>query len=274
VFGDLGAWRALSGRTKDDRPMTERILWGKLMPWEKDRGERMLNLITQTALGRLRTMRGQLAEGGGVIDYVAPEQNWRPVDEFIFYSHAGREGADARQKAAWLATTYSLEPGVGLSGTFAAAQLAEFEAWRRATLLLLALEAHRIEHGALPKSLDELVGPYLGVLPLDPYSGLEFDYFPAGLPQPATPLEAAELTEKHLWPRMSVVIPGKPCIWCTGPHLLARKWQPQGESEDTLEKPKPVVYYESRDYWDHSHVLLPYRAWSRGYWFPIPDQRQ
>ncbi len=302
VWGDLRAWMVLYGDTKVDRGMTEWILWGKLMPWERYRGERMLNLITEAALARLQqirfavthysgapddrdhwtyqqlSMRDSMTQGPGTVDLLARNDGWNPVDEFKVddgsYADYSSLQAQSRQKAAWLSTTYALDPGIGLSGTFAAAQMAEFEAHRRATLLLLALEAHRIEHGALPKSLDELVGPYLDALPLDPYSGLEFDYFPAGLPQPATPLEAAELTEKQLWPPMSVVAPGKPCIWCSGPRLLAGMWQPYGASEETAEKPKPVLYYGSRDYRDHADVLLPYRAWRRGNWFPIPDQAQ
>ena len=53
---------------------------------------------------------------------------------------------------------------------------------RRANCVVLALMAWKLEHGQLPDKLDELVGPYLKKLPLDPHStGLPFKYFPKGI---------------------------------------------------------------------------------------------
>ena len=58
---------------------------------------------------------------------------------------------------------------------------------RRATYILMALEAWKVDHlGVLPERLDELVGPYLERLPLDPYSGKEFFYSRKGLKLPPT----------------------------------------------------------------------------------------
>ena len=79
---------------------------------------------------------------------------------------------------------------------------------RRSTQLLLALEAWRLEHGAPPESLDELVGPYFAQLPRDPYSGRNFLYFPNGLPQ------WRELDYKS----QRMIHP--PVIWTCGPRLL------------------------------------------------------
>ena len=56
------------------------------------------------------------------------------------------------------------------------------ETSRRATCLLLAIEAWKLQHGSLPKTLDQLVGPCLDRLPVDPYSGVSFRYFRDGLP--------------------------------------------------------------------------------------------
>jgi hypothetical protein len=47
---------------------------------------------------------------------------------------------------------------------------------RRATVIVLALEAWKAKHGKLPRTLDELVGAYLDKLPLDPYSGGPYRY--------------------------------------------------------------------------------------------------
>jgi hypothetical protein len=51
---------------------------------------------------------------------------------------------------------------------------------RRLTRLALAVQAWRLEHGSVPKSLDVLVGPVLGALPLDPQTGKPFLWFPEG----------------------------------------------------------------------------------------------
>ena len=44
----------------------------------------------------------------------------------------------------------------------------------RAVRVVLALEAWKLKHGSLPKSLAQLVGPYLDRLPIDPYTGESF----------------------------------------------------------------------------------------------------
>ena len=54
------------------------------------------------------------------------------------------------------------------------------ETCRRATRLILALEAWKLEHGGLPPSLDDLKGKYLDQLPVDPYRGDPFSYEPRG----------------------------------------------------------------------------------------------
>lgn len=56
------------------------------------------------------------------------------------------------------------------------------ENYRRATRLILAIEAWKLEHGRLPKSLEDLKGKYPDQLPIDPYTGGEFDYEPKGRP--------------------------------------------------------------------------------------------
>ena len=46
----------------------------------------------------------------------------------------------------------------------------------------LALIAYKLDHGSYPASLDALVPDYLPFVPIDPYSGLPFEYRPHGLP--------------------------------------------------------------------------------------------
>ena len=60
-------------------------------------------------------------------------------------------------------------------------QYADMENHRRATRIVLALQAWKLEHGDYPKTLDELVGPYFEKLPTDPFSGESYQYFPEGV---------------------------------------------------------------------------------------------
>ncbi len=52
----------------------------------------------------------------------------------------------------------------------------------RAAKLLLAIEAWRLEHSALPDSLDALMGVYFDTVPRDPFSGTPFEIYPQGAP--------------------------------------------------------------------------------------------
>ena len=56
------------------------------------------------------------------------------------------------------------------------------ETYRRATRLILALEAWKLDHGGLPQSLNELRGKYFDQVPVDPRTGDAFQYEPKGLP--------------------------------------------------------------------------------------------
>lgn len=53
----------------------------------------------------------------------------------------------------------------------------------RATVIIMALNAWKAEHGKLPDRLDELVGSQLDRLPLDPLFAQPFQYFPRGTPE-------------------------------------------------------------------------------------------
>ncbi len=86
----------------------------------------------------------------------------------------------------WLNTTHPMPAEIGRLGIEAAGELAWFEAHRRATIIILALQAYRLEHGQLPISLDALTGDYFEHIPLDPYSCMPYLYFPNGRPLPKT----------------------------------------------------------------------------------------
>ena len=46
----------------------------------------------------------------------------------------------------------------------------------------MALRAFQLDHGRWPVTWDELIGPYLDHVPLDPWNGLPFELRPQGYP--------------------------------------------------------------------------------------------
>ncbi|HTU23797.1 MAG TPA: hypothetical protein VMF30_00280, partial [Pirellulales bacterium] len=96
----------------------------------------------------------------------------------------------------------------------------------RATKIILALEAWRLEHGQLPDKLDELVPSLLDSVPSDPIYAKSFFYYPDGMPQladdrlllsSAADVAAAqkEADEWNYAPRVIKLsaIAGRPTLW-------------------------------------------------------------
>jgi hypothetical protein len=282
VLGDPSAWQALFGRGSHDQMPPMR--WPKLMPWEEDRGLRALNLISASNLQRLEAMRKTLAEHGGVVDELPLLPDWYSA-EYIWNRNEGWN--DVRRPPSEFAWVAELTPQlweVNELGTFVDLVTAELAARRRGTLLLLALEAYRLGHGELPASLDNLVGSGLDALPHDPYSGRPFCYYPLGLPNPATGVEEVQLkqvrsiTSRHHTGEPPL-IPGTPCIWCTGPflHTELYRWpNPQTDSDksETEKDLDDCVYYTLRqpDQQANPRQMPMFIAWGRGFWFPIPPR--
>jgi hypothetical protein len=90
-----------------------------------------------------------------------------------------------------------------------------FENHRRAVRILLALQAWKLDKGTYPKTLDELVGPYLKSLPNDPYCAQPYLYYPEGLKEA---LQGRDIN-------LELTSPGKdkPFIWSTGPNISMLK---------------------------------------------------
>ena len=87
---------------------------------------------------------------------------------------------------------------------------------RRGVRLSLLLEAWKLRHGSLPKTLDELVGPDLDRLPIDPYTGAPFRYVRDGVGIPL---------RWDIYVGSSYFFSGKiaakvPFIWSAGPKVI------------------------------------------------------
>ncbi len=169
--------------------------------------------------------------------------------------------------------------------------LAAFETWRRVTILQLALQAYRLDHGQLPESLDKLFfSNYLDEIPVDPYSDRPFVYFRQGIPKPNTELEAAEFEETqrlgfsygNLFTANRKCVFETPCIWSPGPALRTYRRDYSLVGTNALNEAgetKVLDYYMLRDTigmaWPYSDSapLPSYAAWGRGLCFPIPERQ-
>ncbi len=173
----------------------------------------------------------------------------------------------AAERGQWLNTTRPDLSAIGFDGMREALDLARFAALHRATIILLTVQAYRVEHGELPKSLFDVLGKSIDRLPLDPYSSLEFRYFPKGLAAP-NEVEAAnaQFTRTNWMPLM----PGMPGIWCTGPDLGAGIYHNQN-IDGPIEPTGEVTYYWLRNGNYTTPILSTYEVLEHGFWFPIPD---
>jgi hypothetical protein len=150
----------------------------------------------------------------------------------------------------------------------------EMETSRRATRLILALEAWKLQHGSLPKTLDELVGTCLERIPVEPYSGKPFRYFPDGPKfsfQTNNPFKQLHWNQDQGNPDLisiSISISANsPFLWATGPMVGNRN----GYTDNKLILNEYRIFtnygsYESGWYTPHSENDLLQAGWT----FPIP----
>ena len=187
------------------------------------------------------------------------------------------------EKELWLETTAPNLAYIGRNGIDAANRLAWFEADRRATIVILAIEEYRLDHGKLPKSLDQLEGEYLGAPPPDPYSGYPFVYFPKGIlvtqqemDYYSSKMESYTDYDQDWWRsqfRSPPVVPNVPGIWSTGAAVRVSYNPRTAVDADLIEKGGKgdlTSSYYSREGSRYPGSFEP--VWLNGDWFPIPDK--
>jgi hypothetical protein len=127
-----------------------------LVPWEMARSRRMLKLVAALDIKAIEQVQTAMERGEPYADAL----------ESVF--------ADSAQLNLGT-TTLFFQFGMPLPATVANTVLT-MQNRRRATVIVLALEAWKAKHGKLPRTLDELADAYLDKLPLDPYSGRPYRY--------------------------------------------------------------------------------------------------
>jgi hypothetical protein len=293
AIGDPTApWFTTGYLTEDDfrRATSSDILWIKLMPWEGDRALRLTNLLTQTAFARLTEMRAALGFRPGEEEAPRPiagfclPRRYAAVPGEFFQTRARHYWEQTRgHEDQWLETTVPGLESMGVRGVDLARRLAWFETDRRATIIVLALEAFRLEHGNLPKSLYELAGNYLDFLPLDPYSGRDFVYFAGGVTADlfeaevyASDIKAYADVATRAWrdpDRSSPVELGVPGIWSTGPDVWATSTFPHSgkSTSESATQRQSAIEYGLREGTGSYEPNRP--IWTYGDWFSIPENR-
>ena len=240
------------------RPMFADLLWNNLMPWERYRNLRQLNWSTIASLRNLEHIQTELRSGHVLTS-----------GSLELFQSSWHDQRFNNPFDAWLALNAD-------TSSAAASKLAEFEANKRATTIILALEEYRLDKGALPNSLSDLAGHYLETVPVDPYSGKPFVYFPWGIAKPSNDLERFQLMQGrgHNHPYLRPIVEVEvPCIWSTGPDLIAAeaRYTPRTQS-DLPDREVVATYYEDRGSFVRE-ALPAYTAWARGEWFRIPEKK-
>ena len=251
--GDLAPLpRVFSG--KETPPPLYLTLWLQL-PWERARALRLLNIQT----------RFVLAEPG------FPDFGKDSRESVMFLRNLQVLSTPCRERELLSALRREIglvpvvynwerdESGPRRSWLTAAERSQPLETVRNATRVILALEAWKLDHGSLPKRLEELVGHYLDRLPPNPFSGESFRYLPAGLSMPlawSQPLSDWVSFGKG-------TIPAKtPFVWSTGMNVRREL------AYSPVKRMVDVIRTDQRSDWHRPRS--EYDVWEAGWPFPIP----
>jgi len=127
----------------------------------------------------------------------------------------------------------------------------------RAAIVILELMAFRLEHGALPKALDELSSEELGRSLTDPFTDEPFEYFPNGFP----------IEVKRYMPigrQFELDLPvGGPALWSPGIGV---------EKSISVYEGKKTRSFSTLDWVRHERSLdNDLAGWTAGLIYPIPE---
>ena len=168
-----------------------------LCPWEEVRKMRAQDALYAHLLVRSREAQQRL------------ESPSADMGQWFWSTFGSLFAGFTDREYSWIRSTPLLRDGTDLPApALFVEHLTDAETQRRALLITLGLAGWRLEHGELPQRLDALIGTFLDTLPLDPWSGRQFQYFPEGL-------VATLFSYRHrLHPNR--IQPGQPLLWSVG----------------------------------------------------------
>ncbi len=211
------------------------IYW---MPWERERARRRLRMLTSAELERYRQTQSSLAGGHQVSLPTGPSASVENQRQYR------RQWWRRATPDAWIDS---------ISSGFAIEALAATEWYRRTARIKMALAAWQLDHPSLPEALDEMKGEYLAEIPVDPYSGESFVYFPKGVDVPIARFESASGETKVL------LEADRPFFWSPGPVLRVDRT-----------KSSPMNKYLLWDGTKTLPAMSPQEVWGAGYIYAIP----
>ena len=243
VEGDIDLLTNRGGNSSRQTTAIRSIVALQWIPWERARTIRLLNRYTAHQLLSLEDVERAVADGLKL-----------PMPHHLRYRNRFPYGNS--RLTGWNHGARLLERFHDLDWYWKARMSVDAATQRRATCLLLALTAWKLEHGKLPDTLDDLVGPYLTKLPPDPHTGEPFRYFPQGIPIAIMQTNAVDEEPIEL------LSAGQPFIWSTGWHIMLAQYG----DDRTLRK-----YYVTSDS-GHSlqQAQSEYEIWRRGKHFTLP----
>ncbi|MFH1924780.1 MAG: hypothetical protein ABIP48_33440, partial [Planctomycetota bacterium] len=147
----------------EHHPKYGTVLVMQWLPWEKARTERVLNMVTAEDLKAFAQVESAVL---GNQRFTLPDEPRSSIPVW----------GSPERTTPWINLFHNRQARWRAIGFVAA------ETRRRAVRLQLALAAWHLEHGKLPEGLEELVGPFLNELPLDPYTAGPFQYSPEPTP--------------------------------------------------------------------------------------------
>jgi hypothetical protein len=230
-------------------------MWRRFLPWERYRALRLLNILTSQELRWLESEVAAAEKGAErsfIQGYIERELEYKLKEQIVLPVMI----ADGYNRN-YLVDLYRHE-----------------RASRNAALLSMAIQAWKLEHGALPKTLDELKGSYFAELPKDPFNGRDFRYFPEGSPIAL----GGAASHERLWIhgespyfKPDVYFPeNKPFLWSTGP-WVNDKGPPS--NEDVALSPLQRYGISLNRSWGPYYGRSPTseaEIWSNGLIFPLP----
>ena len=209
------------------------------LPWERARALRLLNLIMHQDMESVRRAVEDVKAG-------------KPIDVFSqskLYAFFFTNSLSDRE----LLRTYLWQMNFSINSEYAA-----MENNRRATRIVLALQAWKLEHGGYPKTLNELVGPYFEKLPNDPFSGESYQYFPQGVKDwMSGPGMNFELSSPGN---------GKPVVWSTDIMIKLKSREAQFLNKYMIYD--PLLHYDEGEPWRNPTSL--HDILSHGRCFLVP----
>jgi hypothetical protein len=206
----------------------------------------------------------------------------RQLDELAGVELAAREGEMIRQPPDYQGypsrlfnreAPYALQEAINLPGIAILdwqarrddriRRYTEMAAFRRAVRLCLLLEAWKLRHGKLPGDLNELVGPDLDRVPIDPFTGTHFGYFPEGL---IIPLHWHQALDHNF---RGVIEEKTPFVWSAGERVRYGSSKYYDIGHDAYWKYMiPDDFYGGNRVW--REPSSDYDVWEAGWPFVVP----